>query len=203
MNTLCWNCRGMGQPRTVRSLAELVRSNKPQVVGLIETKLEGERIIAIRRKLGFEHCLEVDCRGRSGGLAIWWKDDIHLTVRSYSIFHIDCEIEMEEKSRLTLFYGNPITNRRIETWDLLRRLGHQNSLPWLVLGDFNEVLFGWETEGKRIRGEWQMRRFRETMVDCGLYDLGYNGLPFTFSNRRAGSLEMKARLDRAFGNMEW
>ncbi|KAL9677317.1 hypothetical protein QQ045_005545 [Rhodiola kirilowii] len=60
-----------------------------------------------------------------------------------------------------------------------------------------------ETMGKRIRGEWQMMKFRETVDDCGLYDLGYKGLPFTFSNRRAGFLEMKARLDRAFGNMEW
>ncbi|KAL9662142.1 hypothetical protein QQ045_026972 [Rhodiola kirilowii] len=73
----------------------------------------------------------------------------------------------------------------------------------LILGDFNEVLFSWESVGKRIRREWQMRRFREIIGDCALVDLGYKGSQFTFSNRREGDFEAKARLDRAFANEGW
>ncbi|KAL9686367.1 hypothetical protein QQ045_023824 [Rhodiola kirilowii] len=87
--------------------------------------------------------------------------------------------------------------------DGVERLGQNNQLPWLVLGDFNEVLFDWEVWGGRIRKEWQMRNFREAINECGLMDLGYSGLPFTFSNRGAGILETRARLDRTFGNMLW
>ncbi|CAM8953727.1 unnamed protein product [Rhodiola kirilowii] len=69
----------------------------------------------------------------------------------------------------------------------------------LVLGDLNEVLFSWESVRKgRSRHGWQMKRFGESVEECGLMDLEYKGLPFTFSNRRQGDLEAKARLDRAF-----
>ncbi|KAL9681934.1 hypothetical protein QQ045_013726 [Rhodiola kirilowii] len=108
-----------------------------------------------------------------------------------------------ERIRLTVFYGNPATQKRSETWDLLRRLSMDSNLPWVVIGDFNEVLFSWEVEGRRLRKEWQMRSFRETIDACGLVDLGYSGLPFTFSNKQAGLMETKARLDRAFGNVQW
>ncbi|CAM8933405.1 unnamed protein product [Rhodiola kirilowii] len=203
MKTLCWNCRGLGHPRTVRCLTELVRFHKPQVVGLIETKMDGKRVEAVRRKIGFSYGLAVDSQGRSGGLAIWWSEDIQLSVSSFSKNHIDCEVDLGGIIRVTVFYGNPSTHRRSESWNLLRTLGLNNQLPWLVLGDFNEVLFGWEIWGGRIRKEWQMRKFREAISDCGLFDLGFSGLPFTYSNRRAGSLETRVRLDRAFGNMLW
>ncbi|KAL9680031.1 hypothetical protein QQ045_017904 [Rhodiola kirilowii] len=203
MKTLCWNCRGLGQPRTVRSLADLVRCYKPQVVGLIETKSNNGRVEALRRRLGFDCGLGVDSNGSSGGLALWWKEEIRLTVRSYSSYHIDCDLEVGERVRLTIFYGNPVTNRRSETWNLLRRLSQDSDQPWVVMGDFNEVLFSWEVKGRRLRREWQMRSFRETIEACGLVDLGYTGLPFTFSNRRSGLMETKARLDRAFSNIKW
>lgn len=75
--------------------------------------------------------------------------------------------------------------------------------PWLVVGDFNELCFSWERKSGRIKGEWQMRNFREALQDCQLHDLGFCGAPYTFSNRRLGSEETKARLDRAMANVDW
>ncbi|CAM8914848.1 unnamed protein product [Rhodiola kirilowii] len=203
MKTLCWNCRGLGQPRSVHSLAELVRSNKPSIVALIETKIEGRRLEGIRRRLGFANGFSVDREGLAGGLAIWWKEGVSLSIRSYSRHHIDCKVMEGDEFRLTVFYGNPVSNRRAESWELLRNLSKQGDGPWLVLGDFNEILFGWELKGRRLRKEWQMRRFREAIEDSSLSDLGFNGDPFTYSNRREGVFETRARLDRAFGNEEW
>ncbi|CAM8895291.1 unnamed protein product [Rhodiola kirilowii] len=129
MKTLSWNCRGLGQPRTVRCLADMVRFHKPQVVGLIETKMDKGRAEVLRRKLGFECGLGVDSNGRSGGLALWWKEEIQLTVESFSSHHIDCVLDLEDRVRLTLFYGNPVAHRRCETWNLLRNLRQNNNLP--------------------------------------------------------------------------
>ncbi|CAM8921455.1 unnamed protein product [Rhodiola kirilowii] len=203
MKTLCWNCRGLGQLRSVHSLSEMVRSNKPRIVALIETKVDSIELEGIRRKLGFANGFSVEREGLAGGLVIWWKKELSLSVMSYSRHHIDCKVAEGGEFRLTVFYGNPVSHRRAESWELLRTLNKQGEGPWLVLGDLNEILFGWECQGRRLRREWQMRSFREAIEDCGISDLGYRGAPFTFSNRREGASETRARLDRAFGNDQW
>ena len=63
----------------------------------------------------------------------------------YSKFHIDVKVNgetMEDSWRFTGFYGHFQTHKRGETWDLLRVLHDQMALPWLCVGDFNEILTG-------------------------------------------------------------
>jgi hypothetical protein len=37
MNLICWNCRGVGNPRTVQELCSLVAAHNPKLVFLSET----------------------------------------------------------------------------------------------------------------------------------------------------------------------
>jgi hypothetical protein len=73
-------------------------------------------------------------------------------------------------------------------------------VPWLCAGDFNEVLTGEEHFGANDRDDRQMEAFQEVKADCGFTDLGFRGLPFTWDNKQEGSRNVKARLDRAFGD---
>lgn len=102
-----------------------------------------------------------------------------------------------------IFYGSPYTPKRLDSWNVLRNLQSRSDLPWTVIGDFNEVCFSWEVRGNRIRVEWQMRNFREAIQDCKLTDVGFKGNSFTFSNRRKGSMETKACLDRVLATHQW
>ena len=45
----------------------------------------------------------------------------------------------EDVWRLTGFYGKPITHKRFESWNLLRQLNNRFNLPWVCVGDFNEL----------------------------------------------------------------
>jgi exonuclease III len=40
MKILSWNCRGLGNPDAVRAYKKLIKSNCPDVVFLMETKLK-------------------------------------------------------------------------------------------------------------------------------------------------------------------
>jgi exonuclease III len=71
MSILSWNCRGLGNPRTVRDLHRLVKEKHPSLVFLMETKLQAHRFKAIRVWLGFQNVFIVDSMGRSGGLALF------------------------------------------------------------------------------------------------------------------------------------
>ncbi|KAL9684104.1 hypothetical protein QQ045_021536 [Rhodiola kirilowii] len=154
-------------------------------------------------EVAFQNGFVVESRGKAGGLMRLWRDSIELSIYSFSDYHMDALIEGDESFRITLFYGHPVTHRREELWDLIRTLDRMMVMPWLIFGDFSEVLFGWEVKGRRIRGEWQMIKFRAVMQDCNLTDIGFGGAQFTYSNKRKGIWEVKARLDRVIANEEW
>ncbi|KAI5335392.1 hypothetical protein L3X38_025525 [Prunus dulcis] len=86
----------------------------------------------------------------------FWINERHgvdVTIRSFSDKHIDAYIGgMERVSfRFTGFYGNPETCLRKYSWELLRRLADSGKGPWLVGGDFNEILEAHEYLGRRYR----------------------------------------------------
>lgn len=108
-----------------------------------------------------------------------------------------------DHTRLTLFYGTPYSQLRNNSWNLLRKLASLNTIPWIIFGDFNEVCFSWEVNSNKIRGEWRMRKFREVLEENNLFDLGFQGYLFTFSNKRMGLMETKACLDSALISGVW
>uniref|UniRef100_A0A453MYM0 Endonuclease/exonuclease/phosphatase domain-containing protein n=1 Tax=Aegilops tauschii subsp. strangulata TaxID=200361 RepID=A0A453MYM0_AEGTS len=48
-----------------------------------------------------------------------------------------------------------------------------------------------------------MVAFRDTLEICGLIDLGFVGVPFTYDNKRSGGSNVKVRLDRAVATNSW
>ena len=79
---------------------------------------------------------------KGGGLVLFWKESIAVTVEGFDKNHIDVIINKntEQEWQFTGFYGEPKTQRRIESWNLLRRLERKFQIPWLCVGDFNELL---------------------------------------------------------------
>ena len=104
---------------------------------------------------------------------------------------------------LTGFYGNPKTERRSESRAKLKFLKNSSSLPWLVIGDFNEIIGLSEKEGGRIRPKRQMELFLEVINFCALRDLGYVGLKFTWLFQQRDGFQIRERLDRALGSSDW
>jgi len=77
-------------------------------------------------------------------------------VQTYSPRHIDAIVTEEQGNkqwRFTGFYGHPKTNKREESWRLLEELSTRSDLPWICMGDFNEIMHGREKEGGNIRPE--------------------------------------------------
>lgn len=139
MSIIAWNCRGLGSPRTIHFLREITQQIKPNFVFLSETLAKENRVVDICKTINYASCWVVESQGRSGGLALMWKNVDCCAVREIDTYFIDFEVENEQvgRWRYTGFYGCPEWGRRQELWDLLRGLAVKSSLLWCVIGDFN------------------------------------------------------------------
>jgi hypothetical protein len=205
MSILSWNCRGLGNPCIVQKLAHLVWAKDPSAVFLCETWSNDEHLEHLRCRLHFNNKLLVLSNKKGGGLALFWNKSFDLSVLSYSCNHIDTVVHSgtSDAWRLTFVYGALETHRRIETWNLIRRLSQQHHLPWCCIGDFNEIVLSSEMQGRRPRPERQMKDFREVLDECGMMDLGYRGSPFTWCNNRDPPNTTWVRLDRGVASLSW
>ena len=143
MTLLAWNCRGLGSNLAVQILTNEVKATDPTLVFLAETKAGVNRIKGVQCKLNYTQGIIVPSDGRSGGLALLWKEGTMIDFKSCSNSHIDVVVRESPSSepwRATGFYGHPETNKRYISWHLLDSLSIQCNLPWVVLGEFNEIL---------------------------------------------------------------
>lgn len=117
MTSISWNCQGLGLPWKIQFLSDFTRQLKPNFVFLCETLSRKDKMEWVRVKLGYDGVLSVEPQGRSGGLAILWKDVDHAKLLSYSQNHIDMEVMTNGMMnwRLTGFYGEPMRQLRKRT----------------------------------------------------------------------------------------
>jgi exonuclease III len=205
MSALSHNCRGLGGAATVKEIRDLVRKHAPTVLCIQETQLQKAHMEGLARSIGFDRCFVVSSLGRSGGLAIFWNNNISIEILPYSQYHIDVIVKEVGKDpwRLTTVYGEAQVAERFKTWDMLKFIRSSSPYPWVCLGDFNEVLHRHEHEGVQERIHAQIAGFRDAVDVCGLHDLGYEGTRWTFEKKVTGGSYCRVRLDRALATPGW
>lgn len=105
MNVICWNCQGLGNPQTVQFLKNLLHvHNSPRILFLYETICNKRSFEHIRIALRFSACFFVERNGLSGGLALFWYDDlVNIHILSSSASHIDAKIIPNDTTRMWCF----------------------------------------------------------------------------------------------------
>ena len=114
MNCISWNCHGLGQTRAVLELTNLVKMYAPSIVFLMETKSREGYLKKLCAKLHLENVFIVPRINTSGGLALYWRNDIDLKVMNSFTSYINTVVNPGEDDawRFTSFYGDPaIANR--------------------------------------------------------------------------------------------
>lgn len=108
------------------------------MVFFMETKINKVQMEKVRRSLGFLNDIDVSVEGSRGGINLAWKEGISVFVRSFSIGHIDADLEDKENSvqwQFSGYYGSLYAQNKDEAWNVLRGLSSNQSLSWLVCGD--------------------------------------------------------------------
>ncbi|XP_062096286.1 uncharacterized protein LOC133802067 [Humulus lupulus] len=91
---------------------------------------------------------------------------------------------------------------RYQLWKDLVQLSKGTNFPWIVGGDFNSVLSTQERLQYRDNAN-EMIPFQNSVVDCDLEDIKFNGNFFTWNNKQEGKDRVYAKLDRFLANHKW
>ncbi|CAL5326467.1 unnamed protein product [Camellia sinensis] len=182
MNVMLWNCRGADNKIFRRNFRELVRLHHPNVVALFETKVFFSSMGLFFNHLGFTASTIVDPVGRVGGIWLIWNPS----------------------QVLATVYASPNIGMCQNLWNELENSANTIGSPWLVAGDFNDIMGQNERRSfSQNRQNYRCRKFLDNINRCGLMDLGCTGSKFTWSNNRQGMANTMERLNRALCNAEW
>ena len=191
---LSWNCRGIGGASTVRDLTALVQCHHPQFVFLCETRQSAKKVSRLRSRLGLRGFCGIDSVGQSGGLTLFWNEQLSVEIKEKKERFIDAHIRASSTDpfwHLTCVYGEPRVKNRHLMWEKLQGLKTRSALPWCVIGDFSEAMWSFEYLSATQRGERQMLAFRDTWryVSCQIWVFRVCLLPMTISKLEVGMLK--------------
>ncbi|XP_021743457.1 uncharacterized protein LOC110709547 [Chenopodium quinoa] len=206
MKILAWNCYGIGNPSTVKALQDWCWRERPNVVFVSKIKIDSQRLELIRNRCSFTNGLCISSSGRSGGIGLWWNNNLTVNISGFSAHHICgevCNNENEPRWRLVGIYEWPEATNKHLTWNLMRSTYASSSLPILTFGNFNEILGMHEKDGGDTRGERQIDAFREAIDDCDCRNLGYKGNVFTWQRGTSMETVVRERLDRYIASSGW
>ena len=122
------------------------------------------------------------------------KQEIHATVKVHS---------SNLTWLLSVIYASPRLAERRILWENLKTVAHLHNLPWLMLGDFNEVLCDDDKFGGNHVNLNRALEFKDYLDECNMVDLGFAGPKFTWTNCRPISSLILERIDRCFANLVW
>ncbi|KAI5663501.1 hypothetical protein M9H77_22824 [Catharanthus roseus] len=168
-----------------------------------ETKLEeGKLFDIVTCKFNdwkVSHNFHLDEAGRI--VLLWDPSRSHMDVmdmNSQAIHScITCKVSLW-KFFVSFVYGLHSVVSRRPLWQSLVQFGSTLKQPWLVLGDFNNILNGNERRGQSSVSSYEVRDFMKCCVDLGLVDINSRGFYFTWTNNNTWS-----KIDRAMCNQEW
>ncbi|XP_027166343.1 uncharacterized protein LOC113766338 [Coffea eugenioides] len=206
MKVAVWNCRGAGGPLTIPQLKEVLNFHSPNVVFLSETKNQEKFMRSVQRKISFEKGYVVNSIGKAGGMALYWNNGVTIDQISHTDWYIlACIKDKEVNSQwwLMCVHASTDSNIRKEQWKHIAERKKDWGEAWLLVGDFNDLQSNGEKWGGRVRAESSFKDFNSFIGDNGLLDIGYKGLPWTWSNYWEGEGVLKERLDRGLCSAEW
>lgn len=122
--------------------------------------------------------------GFAGDIWVLWNPNIvnlRTMATSFQEVHLECKVS-RKTFLLIAIYASPLFERRKLLWNFFMNLSPRLNIPWLLLGDFNDIAIPSKKFGGGPPQYIKIKFFNTFLNSRGLIDLGFIGLPFTWIN---------------------
>ncbi|PNY14872.1 ribonuclease H, partial [Trifolium pratense] len=197
--------QGFANSNSRNHVHDLARRFKPELIILVETHTPFTSSENFWHREGYEKIAVQEAQGHAGGIWAVKRRGSEFSFTPVSTMHQCVSFVVakgNDKWLCSGIYASPISTVRPRLWDHLEELSKEHALPWLAIGDFNDILLPREQKG----GVFSISKadlFASNIDRCGLIDLGAFGSKFTWLGHCRGSRFVHRRLDRGFGNHAW
>ncbi|XP_021863179.1 uncharacterized protein [Spinacia oleracea] len=199
-----WNVRGINAPSKVVEVRRFLQKNNVDVVALVETRVRENNVKKVQTKLGGEWKWEMNYSySPKGRIWVGWRHSLityQVVNKTDRFIHgVLCTKTGLTNFEFTAVYGLHTIDHRKPLWVDLVKV----SKPWLLMGDFNSVLYsGDRINGKQVQDS-ETRDFEGCIDAAGLAELKSCGHYFSWSNKGQGDMRISSRIDRALGCAAW
>nr|XP_016466470.1 PREDICTED: uncharacterized protein LOC107789209 [Nicotiana tabacum] len=191
-----------------KEVREYIRSNKIKLVGLVETKVKEGNAQRISKAIVPGWNVLTNYKDARNGRIWLLLDTNHLIVTGLKddAQMIHCQVKSRRGDidcLLTVVYDYNEIEQRRALWDNLQLLSVSITVPWLIAGDFNEVLYLNDRLSCNPVSYSDIQGFATCLQQTTLTNLHWKGDYYTWTNKQPGVDRVSSRLDRVFGNYEW
>lgn len=178
MTILAWNCQGSNLSSSIQHLKGLVSLHKPSILFLSETLANEQHMRRLSQTLQFNNYFTVAKIGRQGGLCLMWKDNLNIQIVFHPQNYIHTKVTPPPPNQpwyCTGIHDPPHPDTRKIFWQEFPTIFNNinPSIPWLLLGDYNDVLDQSEKKGGRQVTYAQTQPLLNLMDQMGFIDLGF------------------------------
>ena len=187
MNIIIWNYREALKPSFQSDVRELITKYDSAILVIMETHISGDRAKEITNRLPFQGAIHTDTIGYARGMLLLWNvDEVEVSNLTSNEQEIHAIVKVNSSNLSWLFYAIYASRRyreRCLLWNNLSNVAQAHSLPWIIGGDFNEMLSSDDKFSGRPIIPTRALLFKECLDDYNMADLGFQGPRFIWTNK--------------------
>lgn len=177
---ISWNIRGAMGSSIRRHVRDIVSVHHPSLFFVYETHGAFQNVENFWSSIGYKPIYIQEARGFSG--EIWvlsYLDDICFSLVDSIFQAITFSVSKGNSTwYVSAIYASPVFSIRSDFWSHLSMLRNQILDPWVVIGDFNEVVNSNEVSGGSFCCS-HAQLFSSMITDCSFLDMNAVGGWFT------------------------
>lgn len=133
-----------------------------------------------------------------------WSDKILVNILLHTDQIVHCKVSyLSDSLYVTVCYGPNTVQERSSMWTSIVSLASSIKEPWLLMGDFNAICWGYEKSGGSGIDMGSAFDFNQCVDSFTLIEFPLDGPHFTWSNSSIDQRHIECKLDRALINMKF